>query len=171
MADLLSLLLTNPHGIDNSPLKFGQSVGEIRNVDDPYAGTGGPSMPASLAYLLSGIPMAKEGLQSAREGSLAGDPIRAAGGLGQAALGAVPGMGRAGEALVATAPRLAALLTAGTVAPMAAEGAFSSTPAEADEVDPVQSLYADRSRFSFGVGKGTGARGYDAPAGDGPRMK
>lgn len=164
---ILSLLLTNPHGIDNSPLKFGQSAGEIRNVDDTFE----PSMPAKLAYLLSGAQMAKEGLESAREGSLAGDPIRAAGGLGQAVLGALPGMGRAAAPLYETMPRLAAMLTAGTVAPMAAEGAFSSSPAEAGErSSPLEGLYADRSRLSDQLQAATAARDAEARTGKGPKF-
>jgi hypothetical protein len=172
MAGILSLLLSNPHGSGDSPLKFGQSVGEIRNQDDPYYGTGGPSIPAKLAYLLSGAQMAGEGLQSAREGSLAGDPVRAAGGLGEAALAAVPGMGKAGEALVATAPRLAAMLTAGTVAPMAAEGAFSSSPASAAETsNPLPGLYADRQRLSNQIAQTTKARDIEGRTGKGPHYR
>jgi len=168
MAGILSLLLTNPHGLDNSPLKFGQSQGEIRNIDDSL----GPSMPAKLAYLLSGAQMAGEGLQRAREGSLAGDPIKAAGGLGEAALAAIPGMGKAGEALVATAPRLAALLTAGTVAPMAAEGAFSSSPAVAAETsNPLPGLYADRQKLSDQIAKTTQARDLEGRTGKGPNYR
>lgn len=166
MPDLLSLLLTNPHGLDNSPLKYGQSVGEIRNVDDSFE----PSIPAKLAYLLSGIPMAKQGLQSAREGSLAGDPIKAFGGLGQAALAALPAVGKAAVPLYETMPRLSAMLTAGTVAPMAAEGAFSSSPAEAGEkATPLEGLYADRSRLSDQLQTATAARDAEARTGKGPK--
>lgn len=172
MADLLSLLLTNPHGIDNSPLKYGQSVGEIRNADDPYYGTGGPSMPASLAYLLSGIPMGIEGAQKARQGSLEGDPIKAAGGIGQAALAALPAAGKAAAPIYETLPGLAGLLTAGTVAPMAAEGAFSSTPAEAGEqTSPLQGLYADRSRLSDQLQNATRARDAEGRTGKGPKYQ
>lgn len=132
MADLLSLLLTNPHGIDNSPLKYGQSVGEIRNADDPYYGTGGPSMPASLAYLLSGIPMASEGIHGAREASLAGDPLRVAGNIAQTGLAALPATGSLGAKAVSTMPRLASILAGSYIAPEVANGDISfTTPAEA----------------------------------------
>ncbi len=132
MADLLSLLLTNPHGLGDSPLKFGQSQGEIRNVDDPYYGTGGPSVPASLAYMLSGIPMAKEGIQGAREASLAGDPLRVAGNVAQTGLAALPATGSLGARAVSTMPRLAAILAGSYIAPEVANGDISfTTPAEA----------------------------------------
>lgn len=151
MADLLSLLLTNPHGIDNSPLKYGQSVGEIRNADDPYYGTGGPSMPASLAYMLSGIPMAKEGIEGAREASLAGDPVRTAGNVAETALAALP----FSKAATATAPRLASVLAGSYLAPGFASGELSlgATPAEAktrkrvapvrEEAPPVETAPVD----------------------------
>lgn len=167
---ILAQLLANPHGYGAFP-PAEVNQGEIRNLPDPYYGTGGPSLPAKLAYAISGIPMAIEGLTSAREGSLAGDPVRAAGGLGEAALAAVPAMGKAAEPLFATAPRLAALLAAGTAAPMAAEGALSPTPAEAGEaVDPLQSLYSDRARLTDEIAAATNRMNTEARTGKGPRF-
>lgn len=171
MPTLSELLISNPRGWGESPLNYDPTRGEIRNPDDPYYGTGGPSMPAKLAYMLSGIPMAREGIESAREGSLAGDPIKAAGGVGQTALAALPVMGKAATPLFETAPRLAAMLTAGTVAPMAAEGVFSASPAKAAPADPIQQLYQDRANLSQQIEEAGRIRSREERTGKGPKFQ
>jgi hypothetical protein len=131
MPTLADLLASNPHGWGNSPLPFIPNQGEIRNVDDPYYGTGGPSMPAKMAYLLSGIPSAMEGIKGAREASLAGDPLKTAGNVAQVALSALPASGRA-MAAIDTVPKMSALLMGNTLAPAIASGDISiSDPADA----------------------------------------
>lgn len=132
MPTLSELLISNPHGWGESPLNYDPTRGEIRNPDDPYYGTGGPSMPAKLAYMLSGIPMALEGIHGAREASLAGDPLRVAGNVAQTGLAALPATGSLGAKAVSTMPRLAAILAGSYIAPEVANGDISfTTPAEA----------------------------------------
>lgn len=87
---IMPFLENNPHGSGNSPLKYGQSEGEIRNPDDPYSGTGGPSLPSQMAYDLSGIPTVLEGIRLGREGSNEGDPTKMLQGIGEVGLGAAP---------------------------------------------------------------------------------
>lgn len=171
MPTLSELLVSNPRGWGDSPLSFDPNQGEIRNPDDPYYGTGGPSIPAKLAYMLSGIPMAQEGIENARAGAVAGDPIKAAGGIGQTALAALPAFGKAAAPLFETAPRLAAMLTAGTAAPMAAEGVFSASPAKAAPADPIQQLYQDRANLSQQIEEAGSIRSREERTGKGPKFQ
>lgn len=127
MSDFLATLLRNPRGWGESPLPYDPTQGEIRNPDDPYYGTGGPSLPARLAYLMSGIPMALEGIQGARDASLEGDPVRTAANVAQVGLSAAPF-----SSAINTLPRLSALLAANSIVPEVASGELTFvSPAEA----------------------------------------
>lgn len=151
MPTMAELLRTNPRGFGPSMPAlpegnaYGDPVGEIRNQDDPYYGTGGPSLPALAAYYLSGIPMAQEGLQGAREGALAGDPMRALGGLGQAGIAALPYSGSLAKAAFETAPRMATVLGSAGLSQMAASGALSPDAAMAEDAPAVKQLYEQRA--------------------------
>ncbi len=119
----------------------------------------------------SGIPHAMRGMQAAGRGASQGDTIKQVGGLGQAALTALPFVGPAARAAFATAPRAMATVGGMGLAPVAASGLLSEANAgDASGAGRLDQLYLRQQSMQQELQRAISRRDQEAKSGEGPKF-